>query len=141
MKSTMLAAAAQLAIAREDRLAQGHHRDSAKPYSRNDTFDSLLIQAQLAQQVAKGWRPTRSMTRGGQALDSEAKAVEIFAQKHALSESDRHLQDTCLRRQPRCTSATAHGPHCISQPRNPSSNMKGCPFPQHQCSDPGAEPA
>ena len=29
MKSTMLAAAAQLAIAREDRLAQGHHRDSA----------------------------------------------------------------------------------------------------------------
>ena len=37
MKSTMLAAASQLGIAREDRLAQGHHRDSARTCSRNDT--------------------------------------------------------------------------------------------------------
>ena len=44
MKSTLLAAAAQLRLAKEIRLAQGHHRDSARLYSRNDTFDSLDAQ-------------------------------------------------------------------------------------------------
>ena len=36
--------AAQLALPREDRLAQGHHRDSARLYSRNDTYDSFRVQ-------------------------------------------------------------------------------------------------
>ena len=58
-------AAAQLALPREDRLAQGHHRDSARLYSRNDTYDSLRVQRRLATQLAHGWRPCRSMARGG----------------------------------------------------------------------------
>ena len=44
MKTTMLAAAAQLALPQEDRLAQGHHRDSARLYSRNNTYDFLTVQ-------------------------------------------------------------------------------------------------
>ena len=65
MKTTMLAAAAQLALPREDRLAQGHHRDSARLYSQIDTYDSLRVQRRLATQLAHGWRPNRSMARGG----------------------------------------------------------------------------
>ena len=67
MKSKMLAAAAQLAIPREERLAQGHHRDSAKLYFRNDTYDSMRVQRRLALQLSQGWRPNRSMARGGSA--------------------------------------------------------------------------
>ena len=40
MKSTALASAGQLDLRRDERLAQGHHRDSARLYSRNDTFAS-----------------------------------------------------------------------------------------------------
>ena len=54
MKSTMLAAASQLGIACEDRLAQGHHRDSARTYSRNDTSDSLRVQLAPQPQHGKG---------------------------------------------------------------------------------------
>ena len=36
MKTTLLACAAQLHMRREDRMAQGHHRDSALLYSRKD---------------------------------------------------------------------------------------------------------
>ncbi|CAE7778914.1 unnamed protein product [Symbiodinium sp. CCMP2592] len=67
MKSTLLAAAAQLRVYKELRLAQGHHRDSARLYSRNDTFDSLDLQHRLAQAFSTGWRPNRSVARGGQA--------------------------------------------------------------------------
>ena len=67
MKSTLLAAAAQLRLAKEIRLAQGHHRDSARLYSRNDTFDSLDAQHRLATAMSTGWRPNRSVARGGQA--------------------------------------------------------------------------
>ena len=67
MKSCVLAAASQLGVAREDRLVQGHHRDSARTYSRNDTFDFLRFQRRLAMQLASAWRPNRSMARGGQA--------------------------------------------------------------------------
>ncbi|CAE7327448.1 unnamed protein product, partial [Symbiodinium necroappetens] len=67
LKSTCLAAAAQLRIAKDDRLLQGHHRDSAALYSRNDTFASLDVQAKLSTAMADGWRPERSMGRGGQA--------------------------------------------------------------------------
>ena len=67
LKSTCLAAAAQLRIDKEDRLLQGHHRDSAALYSRNDTFASLDVQAKLSTAMADGWRPERSMGRGGQA--------------------------------------------------------------------------
>ena len=67
MKSTALASAAQLRLSRDDRLAQGHHRDSARLYSRNDTFASLHIQRRIALAAADGWRPQRSMARGGSA--------------------------------------------------------------------------
>ena len=67
MKSTALALAAQLHLPREDRLSQGHHRDSAKLYSRNDTCASLYVQRHICTQVASGWRPQRSMARGGAA--------------------------------------------------------------------------
>ena len=53
MKSTALAAAAQLRLSRDDRLAQGHHRDSARLYSRNDTFASLRVQRSIAVAVAR----------------------------------------------------------------------------------------
>ena len=65
MKSTALASAAQLDLRRDERLAQGHHRDSARLYSRNDTFASLRVQRAIAASLATGWRPQRSMCRGG----------------------------------------------------------------------------
>ena len=65
MKSTALASAAQLELRRDDRLAQGHHRDSARLYSRNDTFASLRVQRAIAASLSSGWRPQRSMCRGG----------------------------------------------------------------------------
>ena len=65
MKSTALASAAQLHLAREDRLSQAHHRDSARLYSRNDTFASLHVQREIALALTKGWRPQRSMARAG----------------------------------------------------------------------------
>ena len=67
MQSTVLAASAQLDHNREDRLAQGRHRDSAQLYSRNDTLASLRIQRKLACSLASGWRPQRSRARGGAA--------------------------------------------------------------------------
>ena len=67
MKSTVLAAAAQLRLSKDVRLSQGHHRDSAALYSRNDTFDSLFAQRRLALALSRGWRPQRSIARGGQA--------------------------------------------------------------------------
>ena len=67
MKSTVLAAAAQLRLSKDIRLSQGHHRDSAALYSRNDTFDSLFAQRRLSIALSRGWRPQRSIARGGQA--------------------------------------------------------------------------
>ena len=64
MKSTALAAAAQLRLSRDERLAQGHRRDSARLYSRNDTFASLRIQRSITLAVTNGWRPQRFMARG-----------------------------------------------------------------------------
>ena len=67
MKSTLLAAGAQLHFAEQSRLAQGHHRDSLRLYSRNDTLEALRLQRELTAQLAGGWRPQRSMARGGAA--------------------------------------------------------------------------
>ena len=67
MKSTVLASAAQLRLSKDIRLSQGHHRDSAALYSRNDTFDSLFAQRRLSLALSRGWRPERSIARGGQA--------------------------------------------------------------------------
>ena len=67
MKSTMLANAAQIMMAKEHRVQQGHHRDSALLYSRNNTFSSLRVQRTVAEAVAKGFRPERSVARGAQA--------------------------------------------------------------------------
>ena len=57
----MLANAAQILVAKERRLNQGHHRDSALLHSRNDTFSSLHVQRTIADAVADGFRPERSM--------------------------------------------------------------------------------
>ncbi|CAE7263760.1 unnamed protein product, partial [Symbiodinium sp. CCMP2456] len=67
MKSTLLAAAAQRRLRKDMRLSAGHHRDSAALYSRNDTFDSLDAQHSIAVAMSEGWRPSRSVARGGQA--------------------------------------------------------------------------
>ena len=67
LKSCLLAAAAQRELPKEKRLQQGHHRDSAALYSRDDTIASLGIQRDLRHALHAGWRPQRSMSRGGQA--------------------------------------------------------------------------
>ena len=67
MKSTMLACAAQLNMPKEHRMAQGHHRDSALLYSRNDTYASLRIQRAVCTSIASGFRPEHSMAQGAQA--------------------------------------------------------------------------
>ena len=67
MQSTMLACAAQLRLPKEHRMSQGHHRDSALLYSRNDTFSRFLVQSTICTSIADGFRPERSMARGGQA--------------------------------------------------------------------------
>ena len=67
MKSTALASAAQLRMDKELRLFQGHHRDSADLYSRNDVFASLDVQQRISKALASGWRAERSIARGGQA--------------------------------------------------------------------------
>ena len=64
MKSTALALAAQLHLPREDRLSQGHHRDSAKLYSRNDTFASLRVQRHICAQVAQRGAPNGRCPEG-----------------------------------------------------------------------------
>ena len=66
-KSTVLANAAQILIAREHRVSQGHRRDSALLYSRDDAFSNLHVQRTVADAVADGFRPERSMARGAQA--------------------------------------------------------------------------
>ncbi|CAE7290205.1 unnamed protein product, partial [Symbiodinium pilosum] len=84
MKSTALALAAQLHLPKEDRLSQGHHRDSAKLYSRNDTFTSLFVQRHIGSQVAQGWRPQRSMARQSQNPPRSllASPWRIFTSRH-----------------------------------------------------------
>ena len=65
MKSTGLAAAAQLRLWKEHRLLHGHHRDSAALYSRNDVFASLDVQHSISDAMCDGWRAERSIARGG----------------------------------------------------------------------------
>ncbi|CAE7408610.1 unnamed protein product [Symbiodinium sp. KB8] len=63
MKSTVLAAAAQLRLSKDIRLSQGHHRDSAALYSRNDTFDSLFAQRRLSIALSRGPRAAVRLPR------------------------------------------------------------------------------
>eukprot|EP00439_Symbiodinium_sp_Y106_P008128 s8788_g1.t1 len=74
MKSTLLAAAAQLRLAKEIRLAQGHHRDSARLDSRNDTFDSLGAQHRLATARAQALHAASQATAPTQ-LDAPTQAA------------------------------------------------------------------
>jgi len=67
LKSCLLAAAAQLRLPKDDRLHHGHHRDSARLYSRDDTIASLFVQEEIRAALLRGWRPQRSQARGGQA--------------------------------------------------------------------------
>ena len=128
MKTTMLAAAAQLALPREDRLAQGHHRDSARLYSRNDTYDSLRVQRRLATQLAHGWRPNCSMARGGGAPVPHS----VFPARHRQSTSQSW---TCmaapghaliLAMSP-CKPQPAHCPHLPLPPYRPTQTAKQKP--------------
>ena len=89
MKSTLLAAGAQLHFAEQSRLAQGHHRDSLRLYSRNDTLEALRLQKELTAQLAGGWRPQRSMARGGAAPVPEPHfRVPPVPPPHLLAPSD-----------------------------------------------------
>ena len=53
-------------------MLQGHHRSSARLYSRNDTFGSLHLQRTITEAVCNGFRPQRSMSRGAQAPSPES---------------------------------------------------------------------
>ena len=66
-KVALLSASAQLRLPEESRRQQGHHRiNSVQLYSRDDTIESLWVQAQIAAALIRGWRPTRPQSRGGQ---------------------------------------------------------------------------
>ena len=67
MKSTLLACAAQMKMSEEHRMLQGHHRSSARLYSRNDAFGSLHLQRTATEAICNGFRLQRSMSRGAQA--------------------------------------------------------------------------
>ena len=43
------------------------HKVSSELYGRDDTIDSLWVQASVTRKVSTGWRPTRPIARGGQA--------------------------------------------------------------------------
>ncbi|CAE7689465.1 unnamed protein product, partial [Symbiodinium necroappetens] len=94
MKSTVLAAAAQLRLSKDIRLSQGHHRDSAALYSRNDTFDSLYAQRRLSLALSRGWRPQRSIARGGQAPVPEPPFTLPSTEPLAELPADALLQGT-----------------------------------------------
>ena len=67
LKVALLSASAQLRLPEESRRQQGHHRiNSVQLYSRDDTIESLWVQAQIAAALIRGWRPARPQSRGGQ---------------------------------------------------------------------------
>ena len=64
LKVALLSASAQLRLPEESRRQQGHHRiNSVQLYSRDDTIESLWVQAQIAAALIRGWRPTRPQSR------------------------------------------------------------------------------
>ena len=91
MKSTLLECASELTMPKEHRLSQGHHRNSALLYSRNETFSSLLVQRTICTSIAGDFRPERSMARGGQAPFPETPfSVPAMHPEPALPPSDMH---------------------------------------------------
>ena len=97
LKSCLLAAAAQLELRKEHRLQQGHHRDSAALYSRDDTIASLRIQRQIRTALWEHWRPQRSQARGGQSPVPEPPFyIHTGECQPCLTQSD--LQDPLLAR-------------------------------------------
>ena len=125
MKSTMLANATQILMAKGRRLTQGHHRDSALLYSRNDTFGSLHVQRTVAEAVADGFRPERSRARGAEAPlpeppfsvsaqrppkqipHSELRAGDwaLFTSRHEAMHSAVHTEDASPSDAPQATAA------------------------------------
>ena len=71
LKVGLLSAAKQQRLPEDARRTTGHHKSSAELYGRDDTIDSLWVQATVAQKVAEGWRPSRPIARGGQAPTTE----------------------------------------------------------------------
>ena len=67
LKVGLLSPAKQLRLPADPRRKAGHHKVSSELYGRDDTIDSLWVQASVAHNVSTGWRPTRPIARGGQA--------------------------------------------------------------------------
>ena len=73
LKVSLLSATAQLRLSDEARRRQGHHKQqSVDLYGRDDTIDALWLQQQIALACSEGWRPSRPISRGGQAPTLEA---------------------------------------------------------------------
>ena len=92
-----IATAAQRELLKENRLLQGHHRDSAALYSRDDTIASLGIQRDIRQALHAGWRPQRSMARRGQTPVPEPPFVLSTASPQPCL-SAQQLRDPALAR-------------------------------------------
>ena len=68
LKVSLLSATAQLRLSDEARRRQGHHKQqSVDLYGRDDTIDALWLQQEVALACSEGWRPSRPISRGGQA--------------------------------------------------------------------------
>ena len=69
LKTTLLAALAQLQVSFKKRGLQGHHRDSANGcvllYSRDDVHGALSLQQMFWEKVRAGWLPLTPQARGG----------------------------------------------------------------------------
>ena len=73
LKVSLLSATAQLRLSDEARRRQGHHKQqSVDLYGRDDTIDALWLQQEVALACSEGWRPSRPISRGGQAPTLEA---------------------------------------------------------------------
>ena len=73
LKVSLLSATAQLRLSDEARRRQSHHKQqSVDLYGRDDAIDALWLQQQIALACSEGWRPSRPISRGGQAPTLEA---------------------------------------------------------------------
>ena len=78
-------------------MQQGKHRDSARLYSRDDTIASLHVQEKVREALHSGWRPARSMARGGQAPLPEPPLKPFFKPAWTVL-SPTHLSQPALAR-------------------------------------------
>ena len=132
---------------KEHRVSQGHHRDSALLYSRNDTFSSLFVQSTICTCVANGFRPERSMARGGQAplpephfsvpalrpepslpaSDMQACRWVLFTSRHEKMHAEAEPQVRLKHRRPNMTKLP---PQVILQSRTQQASSRQTPRPK-----------